>query len=78
MGQLSQKRSRGGRLSTELTTAVNERQNGVVVPMKKRTPAPDSHNPVNGDPEAPEWKEEYDDLVLCNLYVNSGLLEQPR
>jgi tRNA-dihydrouridine synthase len=55
------------RLSAELTTMVKSDKSSVVVSMKTRTPVPDSHNPIDGDPEAPEWAEEYEELVLCNL-----------
>ena len=55
------------RLSTEMTTVVKRDNTGVVVSLKKRTPAPDGHNPNDGDRDAQEWEEEYDELVLCTL-----------
>lgn len=55
------------RLSTECTSIVKRNKSGVVVTLKGRTPAPDSHNPNNGDPQAPEWVETYDEIVLCVL-----------
>lgn len=66
------------RLSTELTRVVRRDKNGVVVRLIKRTPAKDGHtqdsawvpNTVeghNGDPDAEEFEEEYDELVLCTL-----------
>ncbi|KAJ9637957.1 hypothetical protein H2204_004547 [Knufia peltigerae] len=56
------------RLSTELVAVLKrDRKSGVVVSLKKRTPAPDHHNPNGGDPEAPTFEEHYDELVLCCL-----------
>jgi NAD(P)-binding Rossmann-like domain len=55
------------RLSTEMTHVVKRDKTGVVVSFIKRTPVPDNHNPNNGDPDAEEWEEEYDELVLCVL-----------
>ena len=69
------------RLSTELTAVVKRDKTGVVVSLKKRTPAPDNHNPATGDPDIDidnhnpaaadpqndEFEEEYDELVLCCL-----------
>jgi hypothetical protein len=55
------------RLSTELTTIHKRDETGVLVSMKNRTPMPDNHNPVLGDPNAPEWTEEFDEIVLCVL-----------
>ena len=56
------------RLSTEMTEIVKRDKSGVVVRIKKRTPAPDGHNPNDGDPTASEdWEEEYDEIVLCVL-----------
>ena len=63
------------RLSTELTRVVKRDKLGVVVKMIKRTKAEDEHNPnsawatENGsDPDAEEWEEEFDEIVLCVLY----------
>ncbi len=55
------------RLSTELTGILKRDRKGVVVSMKNRTSMPDNHNPVHGDQDAPEWQEEYDEIVLCVL-----------
>jgi NAD(P)-binding Rossmann-like domain len=55
------------RLSTEMTRVVKRDKNGVVVAFIKRTPVPDNHNPNDGDPDAEEWEEEYDELILCVL-----------
>ncbi|KAK6215599.1 FAD dependent oxidoreductase [Colletotrichum tabaci] len=55
------------RLSTELTEIVHRNKRGVLVKTKPRTPARDGHNPVDGDPDAPESEEHYDELVLCVL-----------
>lgn len=66
------------RLSTELTRVVRRDKNGVAVRLIHRTPAEDGHtqdsawvpNTVeghNGDADAPEIEEEYDELVLCTL-----------
>jgi hypothetical protein len=57
----------GVRLSTELTSILKRNKDGVVVTLKNRTPMPDHHNPVNGDPDAPQWQEKYDEIVLCVL-----------
>lgn len=67
------------RLSTELTRVVKREKTGVVVRLIKRTPAEDQHNPdsawvpgnaiSNADADAEEVEEEYDELVLCVLYV---------
>lgn len=59
------------RLSTELTSILKRGKDGVLVSMKNRTPMPDHHNPVLGDRDAPEWQEEFDEIVLCVLYVTS-------
>lgn len=61
------KREVNVRLSTEMTQVVKRDKNGVVVRFIKRTPVPDNHNPNNGDPDAEEWEEEYDKLILCVL-----------
>ena len=55
------------RLSTEMTSIIKRDSTGVTVSLKKRTPAPDGHNPNGGDPDAPNWEEHYDELVLCCL-----------
>lgn len=55
------------RLSTELAEVVQRNKHGVVVRLKPRTPTPDGHNPVGGDPDAPASEEAYDELVLCCL-----------
>ncbi|KAH6648355.1 hypothetical protein BKA67DRAFT_627445 [Truncatella angustata] len=55
------------RLSTELSGIVQRNKRGVIVRLKPRTPQPDHHNPVLGDPDAPEHEEYYDELVLCCL-----------
>jgi predicted NAD/FAD-binding protein len=55
------------RLSTELTQVVRRGKDGVIVRLKPRTPEPDGHNAVNGDPHAPQGEEVYDELVLCCL-----------
>lgn len=57
------------RLSTELTGLLRRGQDGVAVALKHRTPMPDHHNPFGGDPDAPEFQEEYDEIVLCVLWV---------
>lgn len=63
------------RLSTELTRVVKRDKLGVVVKMIKRTKSEDEHNPISAwateggsDPDAEEWEEEFDELVLCVLY----------
>lgn len=56
-------------LSTELTAVLTRDSTGVRVTMKKRTPAADGHNPNKADEDAREWEEEYDEIVLCVLYV---------
>ncbi|BFZ61856.1 hypothetical protein YB2330_002934 [Saitoella coloradoensis] len=55
------------RLSTELTGVIERTSSGVKVGIKPRTPQPDHHNPVGGDPDAPETIEDYDEIVLCVL-----------
>jgi hypothetical protein len=55
------------RLSTELTAVLKRDANGVLVSMKKRTPAKDHHNANGGDPEANERQEDFDEIVLCVL-----------
>ena len=56
------------RLSTEMTRIVKRDKSGVAVRIKNRTPVPDGHNPVDGDPTASDdWEEEYDEIVLCVL-----------
>ena len=55
------------RLSTQLTEVVSRSNRGVVVKLKSRTPVEDGHNPPQGDPEAPQGEEHYDELVLCTL-----------
>ena len=67
------------RLSTELTRVMKRDKTGVVVRLIKRTPVEDQHNPdsswvpgnavSNADANAEEAEEEYDELVLCVLYV---------
>ena len=74
-----EKRGVNVRLSTELTEVVKRDKNGVVVRLIKRTPQKDGHNPnsawvaadpdSNADADAEEHQEEYDELVLCVLYV---------
>lgn len=54
-------------LSTELVTVTERGVRGVVVKLKNRTPMPDNHNPVYGDPDAPDWEERYDEIVICTL-----------
>ena len=68
------------RLSTELTRVVKRDMTGVVVRLINRTPVEDQHNPdsswvpgnaaSNADANAEEVEEEYDELVLCVLYVS--------
>lgn len=55
------------RLSTELTAVVERKAGKVLVNMKKRTPEEDHHNSLGGDPNAKQWQEEYDEIVLCVL-----------
>ncbi|ORY57515.1 uncharacterized protein BCR38DRAFT_378265 [Pseudomassariella vexata] len=55
------------RLSTELTEIVQRGKKGVVVRLKARTPAPDGHNPNDGDQEVPPGEEVFDEIVLCCL-----------
>lgn len=56
------------RLSTEVVAVLHRDNNsGVIVSLKDRTPSPDGHNPVDGDPDAPSYEEHYDELVLCCL-----------
>lgn len=66
------------RLSTELTRVVRRDKTGVTVRLIGRTPAKDSHtqdsawvpNTVeghDGDADAEEVEEHYDELVLCTL-----------
>lgn len=66
------------RLSTELTRVVRRDKHGVAVRLIGRTPAEDTHtqdsawvpNTVeghNGDADAEEFEEQYDELVLCTL-----------
>lgn len=66
------------RLSTELTTVLKRDKTGVKVRLIKRTPSPDMHNqdsawvPNNvegsrADPNAREFEEDYDEIVLCVL-----------
>ena len=55
------------RLSTELVAVLKRDKSGVIVSMKKRTPVPDHHNPLDGDRDAPTFEEHYDELVLCCL-----------
>ena len=56
------------RLSTELASVLHRsKSRGVVVSLKNRTPAPDGHNPIGGDSEAPTFEEHYDELILCCL-----------
>ena len=56
------------RLSTEMVGILHRsKSRGVIVSMKKRTPAPDGHSPAFGDPQAPIFEEHYDELVLCCL-----------
>jgi len=68
------------RLSTELTRVVKRDSDGVTVKLIKRTLQPDAHNPTstwvpqnaeNGpnDADAQEIEEQYDEMVLCVLYV---------
>jgi hypothetical protein len=63
------------RLSTELMQVVSRDKKGVIVKTVQRTPSKDSHNPASAwapegssnsaDANAPEYFEEYDELVLC-------------
>ena len=62
------------RLSTEVTSIDERSSKGVTVSIKSRTPAPDGHNPNNGDLDAPTWTEHYDELVLCVLADTSKRL----
>lgn len=68
------------RLSTEMTQVVKWDKDGVVVSFVKRTPVPENHNPVNNATDGPdnhnpsngnfnaeEWEEDYDELILCVL-----------
>jgi predicted NAD/FAD-binding protein len=56
------------RLSTELVSVLHRSASrGVVVSLKNRTPAPDGHNEQFGDPQAPQYEEHYDELILCCL-----------
>lgn len=68
------------RLSTELTRVMKRDKTGVVVRLIRRMPTEDQHNPdsawvpgnsvSNADANAQEVEEEYDELVLCVLYVS--------
>ncbi|TYJ51265.1 hypothetical protein B9479_008175 [Cryptococcus floricola] len=55
------------RLSTELAEVVKRDKNGVVVSLRKRTPAEDGHNPNGADKDVSPSEEQYDELVLCCL-----------
>lgn len=56
------------KLSTELVEIVSRsKSGGVVVKLKSRTPVADGHNPNNGDADAPQGEEKYDEIVLCTL-----------
>lgn len=55
------------RLSTELTQIVYRNDKGVAVQLKSRTPAPDGHNPNDGDEDRSTTEEVYDEIVLCCL-----------
>ncbi|KAL9118412.1 MAG: hypothetical protein Q9187_005046, partial [Circinaria calcarea] len=72
------------RLSTELTRVVKRDKLGVVVKMIKRTKSEDEHNPIsawvteNGsEPNAEEWEEEFDEIVLCVLTDTANRLLKP-
>lgn len=54
------------RLSTEMVSVLKRDKTGVLVSLKNRTPAPDGHNPADGDPTASApYEEHYDEMVLC-------------
>lgn len=55
------------RLSTELTAILKRDKTGVTVSMKKRTAEQDHHNTKGGDPNAPQFEENFDEIVLCVL-----------
>ena len=56
------------RLSTELVSVLSRCKTGVTVILKSRTPCPGgSHNPNNGNPDAPTYEETYHELILCCL-----------
>ncbi|KAI9788426.1 MAG: hypothetical protein M1835_002280 [Candelina submexicana] len=72
------------RLSTELTQVVKRDKTGVVVKLIKRTPTPDSHNPVSAwvtdsgsDQSAKEEEEAFDELVLCVLADSANRILGP-
>jgi predicted NAD/FAD-binding protein len=62
------------RLSTEVVSVLRRDSSGVIVSIKKRTPAPDGHNPNDGDPDAPTFEEHYDEVVLACLTDTSKRL----
>ncbi|ETN41287.1 uncharacterized protein HMPREF1541_03222 [Cyphellophora europaea CBS 101466] len=55
------------RLSTEVVGILKRDKTGVIVSLKKRTPALDGHNPNDGDLDAPMFEEHYDEVILCGL-----------
>ncbi|KAI5203998.1 hypothetical protein AUEXF2481DRAFT_91798 [Aureobasidium subglaciale EXF-2481] len=76
------------RLSTEVTQVVRRNKDGVDVKLIKRTPASDGHtqdsawvpNTVeghNGDADAQEKEEHYDEIVLCVLTDTAKRLLKP-
>lgn len=62
------------RLSTEVVHIHKRDNNGVTLSLKKRTPAPDGHNPNDGDPDAPLFEEQYDEVILACLADTSKRL----
>jgi hypothetical protein len=62
------------RLSTEVTAIPRRDASGVSVLTRARRPKADHHNPVGGDTDVPEEREEYDEIVLCVLADTSKRL----
>ena len=62
------------RLSTEVVQIRERNARGVSLSLKKRTPAPDGHNPNGGDPDAPLFEEIYDEVILACLSDTSKRL----
>ncbi|RYP15567.1 hypothetical protein DL765_005605 [Monosporascus sp. GIB2] len=54
-------------LSIELTEVVVRNKHGMALGPKPRTPVPDAHKAVGGDPNAPVSEEVYDGIILCYL-----------
>ncbi|KPI40475.1 uncharacterized protein AB675_7506 [Cyphellophora attinorum] len=65
------------RLSTEVVHIHKRDSSGVTLSLKKRTPAPDGHNPNSwetGDRDAPLFEEQYDEVILACLSDTSKRL----